>query len=182
MSVFSKLWAAIRKIISKIFAFVKKIFEKLWPLLLALAVIWFAPAITGWLASAGAPTWLSGAFSFIGTTFTPYLSSAASWLMSGAGSLFSGASEVWSSLAMGTKASVILGAATLLAPEEMADLAAEVGTVIGDTIGTVGGSLVGGFAGSPFGMVLIGATIWFLLSRSRDEDGQPQGVTDASQA
>lgn len=175
MSIFSKLWAAIRKIISKIFTFVKKILEKLWPLLLALAVIWFAPAIAGWLTTAGAPTWLSGAFSFIGTTVTPYLTSAASWLMSGAGSLFSGAAGVWSSLSMGTKASVILGAATLLAPEEMADLAGEVGTVIGDTIGDVGGAIAGGFASSPFGMIAIGLTIWFLLSRDKDESSQGGG-------
>lgn len=180
MSIFSKLWAAIRKIVSKIFTFVKKILEKLWPLLLALAVIWFAPAIAGWLTTAGAPAWLSGAFSFIGTTVTPYLTSAASWLMSGAGSLFSGAAAVWSSLSMGTKASVVLGAATLLAPEEMADLAEEVGTVIGDTIGTAGSSLAAGFATSPLGMILIGASIWFLLSRSRDEDNSAQGAIDAS--
>lgn len=170
MSIFSKLFAALKKIISKIVSFVAKILKKIWPLLLAIAVVYFAPSIAGWLGSAGAPTWLSGAFEFIGTTVTPYLASAGSWLLSAGSTIFSGASAAWSGLSMGTKASVVLGAATLLAPEEMAGLATEVGTVIGDTIGAVGGSIATGFASSPIGMLAIGGLLLFLLTR--DKDGQ----------
>lgn len=164
MSVFSKLFAAIKKIISKIIGFVAKLFKKLWPLLLAIAAVWFAPGIAGWLGSVGAPSWLTGAFGFIGTNVTPMLSSAWSWLSSAGSSVFGGASAAWSSLSMGTKASLVVGAATLLAPEEMADLASEVGTVIGDTVGSVVGAVGSGFLASPIGMLMIGGLLLWLLS------------------
>lgn len=162
MSIFSKLFAALKKIISKIVGFIGKILKKIWPLLLALVVIYFAPAIAGWLTSAGAPGWLSGAFNWVGTTVTPYLASAGEWLMSAGSTVFAGASAVWSSLSMGTKAAVVLGAATLLAPEEVGALVSELGTVVGDTIGAV----AGGFLSSPVGIAVLAGAAYFLLSRN----------------
>jgi len=170
MGIFSKLFAALKKIITKIVSFVGRILKKIWPVLLIIGAVFFAPSIAGWLTTSGAPSWLSGFFDVIGTTITPGLQSLGAWALSAGSSLFSGAGAVWSSLSLGTKASLVLGAATLLAPEEMADLATEIGTTIGDVVGAGAGAIASGFASSPFGMLAIGAVLLFLLSRSSSNE------------
>lgn len=136
MSVLSSLFNLVKRIISKVFSFVKKLFKRLWPILLIVALIYFAPAIGPFLTSAGLPS-LGSFFSTMGTTMTPSLVKFLSSVWSGVGSLGSSAWNAFSSLSFGTQLSVATGAAALLAPEETADLIGEVVDTVGDIAGDV---------------------------------------------
>lgn len=125
MSIFSALGRLLKRIFSTIMKWLKKILGKWWLLLLVILVIYFAPAIWVWLAEVGAPAFLTDAFAWIATNMSPYLISAVDFLWSGAGSLISAAWSGYQSLGFGWQAAIALGAASLLAPEETAELISE---------------------------------------------------------
>lgn len=169
MGLLSAIFKLIKKLIKRVIAVVKKVIEKLGPLLLVLAAVWFAPAIGTWLASVGLPG-IGSAFSWIGTTITPHLTSAGAWLWDGAKALGGAAWTAFKGAELSTQASIIAGAAMLLAPDETLDVLTEAAEVVGE----IGGALVGGVAGSIFSnpVVLIGGglALFLLLSHNKEKE------------
>lgn len=165
MGLFSSIWKLIKRLVSKLVSLVKKIFKKLWPLLLIIGLIYFAPAIGTWFTGAGFPT-IGGWFTTIGATMTPTLTS---WLSTAWGGVASLAGEAWTgfkALSLGTQASIVAGAAALLAPDETAEVLGEVGEVVGDTVGSVVGGLVSGLPGWVW--LAGGAALFLMLSRKSE--------------
>lgn len=165
MGLLSSIWKLVKKLVSKLVALVKKVFKKLWPLLLIVGLIYFAPVIGTWFTGAGFPT-IGGWFSTIGTTLTPTLTS---WLSTAWGTVSSLAGSAWTGfkgLSLSTQAAIVAGAAALLAPAETAKVLGEVGEVVGDTVGVVAGGIL---SGVPGWMWLAGgaALLLFLSSRNR---------------
>lgn len=174
MGLLSAIGRLFKAIFKKLLNLIKRIFKKLWWVILVLAIIWFAPAILGYLTSIGAPSFLTTAFSAI-STVTPYLTSAVSWISSGAGSLISSAWSGYKSLELGTQLAIAGGAAALIVPEETTDVIKEAGKLAGDVIGATAGaagSIVKGFFSSPGGLALAGLGIWyFFLRDDRSNNG-----------
>lgn len=133
MSIFSSLMNLIKKIVKKVVDLVKKLFKKFWPLLLVVALIYFAPVIAPFLTQIGLPT-LGSFFSSIATGVTPTLTKALSWAWSGVSGAAKSGWTAFSGLSLGTQASVVAGAAALIAPEETADLLSEVVSTVGDGV------------------------------------------------
>lgn len=168
MKILKAIWAAIKTVIKAIVKFIKKY----WWIILVVVAIYFAPTIAGWLSSAGAPSWLSGAFTWIGSTITPTLTSLVSWVASGAGSLWSASTSAWASLSFGQQLALGIGAVAALAPEETAAAIDSVGSFIGDTVATVGGAVASGlFGGNGLWLIGGGLALWWLLSG--DDDSSP---------
>lgn len=169
---FSKLWKAIKKVFSKILNAIKAFIKKFWVVLLVVAALWFAPAIGGWFASIGAPSWLTSAFSWVGANVTPTVTSIGSWLASGGKALGSSIADGWAALSLGQKAAVGVGGMALLAPEETADFLQEAAKDLGDLAGDVVGGVTAGFVSSPVGtLIMVGLGVWalFLLLEDKDE-------------
>lgn len=167
MGLLSSIWNLIKRIVKKIIDVVKKVLKALWPLILVVAAIYFAPAIGAWFNSAGFTT-LGGWFTSIGTSITPTL---VGWLDSAWAGVASLGASTWTAfkgLSLGTQAAIVTGAAAVLAPDETADVISDVGTIVGE----VGGSLIGGaISGLPGWIWLAGAGLLFvLLSRNRNDD------------
>lgn len=166
MGLFSSLFKLIKAIIKKIVAAVKKLVKAIWPLLLIVAAVYFAPVIGSFFTSVGMPS--IGAFftSTVGSLTAPMTG----WLSSLWGGVTSLAGTAWTAfkgLEFGTQLAAVTGAAALLAPEETADVISEVGVVVGDVVG----ELVGGVAsGLPTWVWLAGAVTLFLLFSRRKED------------
>lgn len=180
MSFFSAVWNLVKKIFSKLFSWLKEIFGDWWWLLLIIAVIWFAPAIAGWLASVGAPEFLVSAMTWIGSTMTPYVVTAGGWLWSGGASLVSSAWTAYKGLDFGTQAMLAVGAAALLAPEETEAVLEEGVDLVTDVIGTVGSAIA---SSSAFMWALGAAAIYFLFLRdTKKEEPQPIVITQAPDA
>lgn len=158
------------KILKAVINFIKKY----WMIILLLAAVYFAPAISAWLSSAGAPSFLVQGFSWIGTTLTPGLTSVVGWLTSGAGALWTKATAAWGSLSLGTQAAIALGAVAALAPEETADALTEIGEFVGETAGTIIGSVAGGLTSGGLGWIIGGVAaffaIRFLLAKKDDKE------------
>lgn len=168
MSIFSSLFKVVKKVISKVISTLKKIFKKIWPLLLIVAIIYFAPAIAGFFTSAGF-TGIGGIFSSIATNITPALTSFLSSAWSGIGSVASSAWAGFQSLGMGTQLAVVSGAAALIAPEETAQLVTEIGTTVGDTAGTIIGAVGKALPGWIW-IGLGGLAVWALWPASDEKE------------
>lgn len=165
MSLLSSIGNLIKKILSSIVKAIKNLLKKLWPLLLIIAIIYFAPAITGFLATSGAPAWLSGAFGWIGTNVTPILTSALSSIWAGVKTVGSTAWSAYRGLELSTQASIAVGAAALIAPEETAAVISDVAELAVDVVGTVGSGLLEGLTSSTLGtVVLVGGGLWLLFT------------------
>lgn len=145
--ILKSIFKFIKNIIKKIVSFIKKFW---WVILLVLA-IWFAPVIAVWLTGAGAPAWLSTAFTWVGSTITPSLTSAGAWLVSGAKSLFVGPTAPWAALPMSVKGGLALGGAALLFPDEVGELIEGVAEGTGELVGDLAGSVASGVFGSGLG-------------------------------
>lgn len=167
LSSIGRLFKAIWKAIVK---FIKKYWLLIVAIILIVCLIYFAPLIAGWLTSVGAPTWLSTAFTWVGANITPLLSTA--W--SGITALAGGAWDAFASASIGTKTALLLGAAAAIAPEETADLIADVATFAGEVAGDVLGAAVGGLASSPLGFaVLAGLGIWLFMGSGSSGEKAP---------
>lgn len=170
---FSSLWKAIKAIVKKIFDFIKKFLKKFWVVIAVIAVFWFAPAITGFLASSGAPGWLTSAFSWTSTTITPTVTSVGGWLSSGAGKLGGWLKAGWASLTFGQKATLAVGAAGLLAPEETGQLLADVAGAVGDVVGGGVSAVVNAATKSPLFLVAAGLAVWYFFLREDPDEVRP---------
>lgn len=169
---FASIGRLIKKIFKAIFKFIAKLIKALGPLLLILAVIWFAPAIAGWLTSVGAPSFLTTSFSYLATTVTPLLQTAVSWLGSTVGR---GATALWSSFSdakLGTQLSILGGAAALIAPDEFGEVIQDAADLASDVIGTVAGAVGSSIFNSPVGVAAIAAGLYFLVGRERNNNDQ----------
>lgn len=162
---FKSLWAIIKRILKAIIDFIKKY----WWIILIIVAIWFAPSISAFLASSGAPAWLSGAFTWIGANLTPTLMTVGSYLWSGAQTVGSGVADIWSGLSVGTKAALVVGASALIAPEETAAALEALSEGLGDVLGAGVGALVS----SPLGIVVLGALAFWLFAGKGSERNPP---------
>lgn len=167
MSVLGALGSLIKKIFQKIFAWLADVFGQLFWILLIIVLIYFAPMIAGYLASVGAPGVLVTAFEALSLA-TPYVVSAVTWLWEGGASLVSSAWSAYSSLSIGTQASIALGAAALIAPDETAKLVEETTSLIGGAVSTVAGA----FFSSPVGIAVLAGAAWWLFGRSSGSSKQ----------
>lgn len=163
------LLKVVKAILSKIFSFLKKIFKKFWPLLLIVALVFFAPALVGVLTSMGAPSWLIGGMSFIASNITPFLMTGLGWLKAGALWVFGGVTSIWGSLGLMGKVIAVIGTAFLLAPEEATDFVVDFIDDVGGVIGDVGGAILG----TPLLLIGGGAMLWFAFSRRKKQRELP---------
>jgi hypothetical protein len=165
----SSLGKLLKKIVSKLLDFIKKILKNLWPLLILVAIVFFAPLAAAWLASVGAPTFLTTAFTWVGANVTPLLSTALSSLWAGGKAVVGAAYSAFSAASTSTKLSLVGGAAALLAPEETAEFISEVGEYVAETATTVLGGIVGTLVSNPIILIGGGLLLWWFLSRDDKE-------------
>jgi Ca2+/Na+ antiporter len=165
----SSLVKLIKKIISKIIDLVKEIFKKLWPLLLIIAIVFFAPAIAGFLGSIGAPQFLVSAFTWVGSTVTPILTSGLSALWSGATSIASSGWSAFKAASMSTKLALVTGASALIAPEETAEFIGDAAEFVADTAVGIVGAIASGILSNP--LILVGGALalWLLFRNKKQE-------------
>lgn len=162
MSLLGSLGDLIKALIKKIVDFVKKLFKKLWPLILLVVVVIYAPVIGGWLSANGA-TWLGSAFSWVGTNVTPWVSSTLSSIWSGAKALAGKAWSAFKGLELGQQASIITGASALLAPEETAAVLGEAASLATDLFLATAGGIVSSVLSNPIALVALGVGAYWLL-------------------
>lgn len=160
MGILSAIWNLITKIFSSILSWLADIFGDWLLIILILVVIWFAPVIVAWLTSVGAPAFMVSMFEAI-AVMTPYVQSAAMWLWESGSSLVSTAWQAYRGLDAGTQASIALGAAALIAPEETAALVSETISTVGDVFSVVADAVMS----SPGLMIAGGIALWWLFFR-----------------
>lgn len=173
MGLLGSIWKLIKKVIDVIFKFLKDIFGDLWPILLIIAVIYFAPYIATYLTSIGAPGWLTTAFTTLAEA-TPSLTSAMTWLWDSGSTLASTGWTAFKQLDVGTQAAILTGAAALLAPEETE-------AVISDAVGLLGtgvAAITGGLLSSPVGLALAGFAFYWVFLR----DDKPREIVQPQPA
>lgn len=168
MSFLSSIGKMLKAIFKKLLSWVKKILKAIWPILLIIAIIYFAPMAVAWLTSVGAPSFLVTGMSAV-SSLTPYVTTALSWLGTNAGALVSSAWSGYSSFGTGTQLAILGGAAAMIAPEEFQEVIKEGAALAGDVIGTVAGAVAKGFAASPIGILAIGAGALWLIGSGDDK-------------
>lgn len=171
MSIISAIWNLIKKIFSAVLGWLSDIFGKYFLIILALVVIWFAPVISAWLASVGAPAFMVTAFDAI-AVLTPYAQTAGQWLWTGGSSMLSGAWQAFKGAEVGTQAAIVLGAAAAIAPEETAVLIGEVVDTADTLVGAVASS-------SLFGWLAVGVGAYLLFFRNSNNDENRTAATGA---
>lgn len=164
-----KLFKAILGVFKRILRMIVNFVKKYWWVILMVVAIYFAPVISSWLTSAGAPSWLSGAFSWVAGNVTPYVTSLVTWLGSSAGSVVGSVGSWFSSLSFSQQAAVALGAAALIAPQETADVIDAGVGAIGDVVGTVGAAIAGSVLSQPLVWVAAGLALWLLWPEKDDQ-------------
>lgn len=177
-NILSSLWKLIKKIFKVIIDFISNILGDWWLLILVIAVIWFAPAIAVWLAGMGAPSWCVAAFEAI-SVLTPTITSWGTAIWNGVSGAAGSAWTTFGQLTAGQQAAVALGASAALAPDETAEVLADVGNIAGEVIGSV----VGGLSSTPLGsMILVGLGVWavfYLFGGGKDKKGPEGGLSPA---
>lgn len=171
MSILSKLFDVLKKIIKTIVDFVKKFIKKYWWVLLIVAAIYFAPFLATYFASSGLTT-LSTFFGSIATNITSTVVSALDWAWSGASALGSAGLTAFKGAELSTQLAIVGGASALLAPEETADLITEVGSTVFDAVANVGDAILGAFPGWVW-VAAAGVGLYLLWPSKRSE---PQTV------
>lgn len=175
MGLLSSIWNLIKKIFSAIFSWLADLFGDWFLVLLILVVIWFAPVIAAWLVSVGAPAFAVSFFEAI-SVLTPYLQAAGAWLWKGGGQLVSTAWDAYKGLSAGMQASIAIGAAAMIAPEETAAVLEDAAAVVATGASAVFGAVVS----NPVGFAVIAGALWFFLSgrkRERAPSPQPTGAS-----
>lgn len=167
MSFFSALFKWIKAVFAKVFDLLLKLFKAIWPILLIIAIIYFAPLAAAWLSSVGAPSFLVGAFEFIGAA-APFVESLVGAI--GSGLSYVG-TEAWSAFAaaeFGTQVAIVAGAGALIAPEETAAVVEEAVEAVVD----VTTSVVSGLASSWGWLIAAGAGLYLLTRPRKEPNGQ----------
>lgn len=179
MGILSALWDLIAKIFDSIFSWLGDLLGDWFLIILIVVAIWFAPVITAWLTSVGAPGFLVSAFETLAVA-TPWVQSAGAWLWEGGASLLSSAWSGFKALDVGTQAAIVLGAAAALAPEETEALLAEAVDLATDIVTNTGGAVLGALSKSPVAWIIGGIAAWFLFFRDKnDERAEPHPVVGA---
>lgn len=172
MGLLDAIGRLISKIFQKIFDFLGDIFGELFWIILIIVLIYFAPVIATYLASVGAPAFIVSAFEVLALA-TPYVTSAVTWLWEGGSSLVSSAWSAYTGLSVGQQATIALGAAALIAPEETAAVIKEGTALVGDVLGSV----ASGLAKTPIGMIAIGLlAYWFLFKDDDNKTAKLEGA------
>lgn len=179
MSLFSDIFNWFSAIFKKLLSAVTDFLKKYWVIIALVAIIWFAPAIATWLTSSGAPSWLSGTFSWIGSTITPIVTSAGTALWDGVTSFASGAWAAFTDAGFGTQLAVIGLAGMLLAPEETAKVISDVGEAAGELIGSVAGAAITAVTSSPLIWIAVAAAGAYLLFSG--DDSSDKDVAQSAQ-
>jgi hypothetical protein len=167
MGLFSALFDLIKSALASLWKIILQVLKKIWPLILVVVAIYFAPVLVSYLTTAGGPTWLVNALTWVETAIRPTIIS----MMEGLSSwLVTTSSSAWTSFAsaeLSTQLSILVGAGVLLAPEETVAFLDEVAVVATDVIA----SAVGAVASSGLGtMLMIGAAAYFLLTGSKENE------------
>jgi hypothetical protein len=158
MGIFSKLIDVFKAIIKKVVKAIVDGIKKYWPILLAIAVVAFAPQISFYLQTAGFPSSFVSAFSWIGTTITPTIVS----VKTGTLALMKMASSSFMVASLGTQAAIIGGTMLILAPEETTELIEESISVLTDVVTSVVSGIVSGVSGGlSVGKIFFGAMLGF---------------------
>lgn len=178
---FAALWKVIKRIFTAIFEWIRDFLKEFWWILLIIAIIYFAPAIIGWLTANGAPSFVITAMEGI-SVLTPYVTSAVQWVW---GMVSSGATSAWTAfkgLELGQQAAILFGAAALLAPEETAAVVSAAVDMAAGVVETVVGAAASGLGSSGLGMLLLGgAALWFFAtSGSEESDPATAGANNNS--
>ena len=187
MSFLNSLASWFKAIFRSIFKFITKLLKTLWPIILVGALIYFAPAISSWLVSSGAPTWLSGAFGWVGSTVTPLLTSAVSGIWSGTAALAGSAWTAFKAASLTTQLMVLGATAALIAPDETAavisDAVSTVAGVVSDVASTVATTVATtSIAGVPLWLWGVGGLAAYFLLTSNKKSNQIQLVDKRSPA
>lgn len=175
MSIGSSLVDWVKAVVGTIFRELVRFLKKFWPLILLIAVIYFAPIIAAWLLSSGAPSWLVTAFAWVGTTVNPLAMGLLGSVWSGVAGIGGAAWSWFRAAELGTQLVVLGMAGTLLAPEETGDLITEVGEVVGDVATSTIDSVIDAVTkaevlGVPILYWAIGGVLaYFLLTRKKQE-------------
>lgn len=167
--ILSSILNFLKKIIKRVVAFIKKY----WVVILALAIVWFAPQISAWLITAGAPAWLSGAVGALGPLSTA-LRAGIAWIGKMPGKLWA-ADMHW-----GWKAAAVLGTSLLIFPEETTEMIGGVIEGATDLIGDVVGAVVGGTIkglGAPLTIGLIALGTYMFVRRGTSSNSSGAGAT-----
>lgn len=185
MSFLNSLASWFKAIFRSIFKFITKLLKTLWPIILVAALIYFAPAISSWLVSSGAPTWLSGAFGWVGTSVTPLLTSAVSGIWSGTTALAGSAWTAFKAASLTTQLMVLGATAALIAPDETAavisDAVTTVAGVVSDVASTVGTTIATtSIAGIPLWLWGVGGLAAYFILTSKGKSDQIQIVDERS--
>lgn len=171
MSIVSAIWNLIKKIFSAVLGWLSDIFGKYFLIILALVIIWFAPMISAWLVSVGAPAFMVAAVDAI-AVLTPYLQTAGQWLWKGGSSMLTSAWQAFKGAEVGTQAAIVLGAAAAIAPEETAVLLGEVVDTAGTLLGAVASS-------SRLGWLAVGIGAYLFFFRDSNNDGERTAAAGA---
>lgn len=169
MGILSALWDLIAKIFDAIFSWLGDFLGDWFLVILIIVAIWFAPVITAWLTSVGAPGFLVSAFQTLAVA-TPWVQSAGAWLWKGGASLLSSAWSGFKALDVGTQAAIVLGAAAAIAPEETETLLTEAVDLATDIVTNTGGAVLGALSKSPVAWIVGGVAAWFFFFRNKGED------------
>lgn len=168
MGILSSIWKLFKAVVKKLFKFVAAIFKKFWWVILIVAIIYFAPVIAAYLASAGAPEFLVTAFTWIGGA-TPVVASIVDAAIGGAAALGGAAWAAYASAGLGTQLAIAVGASMLLAPEETMQVIADATEIVVDVAGNVLGGIAKGI-GSTTWWIVGGLAAYFLFFRGKDSD------------
>jgi hypothetical protein len=174
MSFIRMIVAAILSLLSKIWAVIKQIL----PLIIIIVIIWFCPYIAAYLASIGAPAWLTAAVAWVGAG-SVYISAAATWVWGAATALGVAGWSAFAAASFWTELAIVVGACALLAPEEtqqMIDDAAALVVAVVDTVVGVVGDVLGISSGALLVFLALGA--YLLFYPSDKDDTQKLGVSN----
>lgn len=191
MGVFGSILDAFKSIFKKVVHFVVEFVKQYWMIIVAIAAIYFAPALLAWATAANAPAWLVAGLQGL-TSLTPYLTAALETGMAA----YTWAVEAWEALGIWYQLAFTAGAMFVLAPEEMKEVAREISeevgkggaalaAAVGSAAAAVGGGLASGLvkgaASSGFVPLAAGALAlwWFVAWRRRrkeDNEDKERGV------
>lgn len=162
MSVISSLTDWIRAVVEKIVDTIVEFVKEYWVVLLAIAIIAYAPAIGAYLSANGFPA-LGAAFSWVGTTITPVLSTV--W--EGVAAFATPAWEAFAAAGLGTKLALVAGAMALITPEEASEVLTEAVDFVAELAADVIGGVISATGILPW--IIGGVGLWWYLGSDKEE-------------
>lgn len=193
MGVLSSILDAFKSIFKKVVHFVVEFVRQYWMVIVAIAVIYFAPALLLWATTAGAPAWLIAGLQGL-TALTPYLTAA---LETGLAA-YEWAVGAWEALGIWYQLAFTAGAMFVLAPEEMKEAAREIseevtkgGAALASAVGSAAAAVAGGVA-SGLGSAVVksdlftlaagGLCLWWFLAWRRKKKREDEAEAIAGES